>query len=63
MTLEEIKTAVLAGKTVHWANSLYIVKHYEGEFSIVCTSNGYTTGLTSQSGVMTEKEKDFYIAK
>ena len=64
MKLEEIKTAVLAGKTVHWANSLYEVRYSSkiDEFQVVCTLNDYTNGLTHRDGVtMNGEEEEFYI--
>ena len=64
MKLEEIKTAVLAGKTVHWANSLYEVMYSSkiDEFQVVCTDNDYTNGLTHRDGVtMNGEEEEFYI--
>ena len=64
MKLEEIKTAVLAGKTVHWANSLYEVRYSSkiDEFQVVCTDNDSIIGLTWKDGVtMNGKEDDFYI--
>lgn len=63
MTLQEIKTAVMNGKTVHWANTSYVVicdKH--NQWLIHCPSNGYTIGLTWEDGVtMNGKESDFFI--
>ena len=37
MTLDEIKSAVLAGKTVCWANEGYEVVHTNGQWLIVFT--------------------------
>jgi len=63
MTLQEIKAAVLAGKTVHWASSIYVVKYHErGGFNVVCTQNDSCIGLTHQDGItMNGKPEDFYI--
>ena len=64
MTLEEIKAAVLAGKTVHWASKIYEVRYAPklDEFQIVCTDNDSIIGLTWKDGVtMNGKEDDFYI--
>lgn len=65
MTLQEIKDAVLSGKTVHWANSLYVVRYAPklDEFQVVCTLNDYTNGLTHRDGVtMNGKPEEFYVA-
>ena len=64
MNLEEIKAAVLAGKTVHWASRIYEVRYAPklDEFQIVCTANDSIIGLTWKDGVtMNGKEDDFYI--
>ncbi len=64
MTLDEIKAAVLSGKTVHWCNQAYKVTHYKGEFSIVCTLNGHSIGLTWRDEVtMNGKPEEFFIAE
>lgn len=39
MTLDEIKSAVLAGKTVCWANEGYEVVRTSGQWLIVFTPN------------------------
>lgn len=65
MTLQEIKDAVLAGKTVHWKNDGYRVIYAPkiGEFLIQFDYNESLTGLTWADGVtMSEKPEDFYIA-
>ena len=65
MTLDEIKAAVLAGKTVHWANSLYVVKYHDKikQFDIVCLSNNHCIGLTHRDGVtMNGQPEEFYIS-
>ena len=65
MTLDEIKAAVLAGKLVHWANALYVVKYSEQtkQFFIVCLDNQHTIGLTWRDGVtMNGEPEDFYIS-
>ena len=63
MTLQEIKNAVLAGKTVHWMNSGYVVyEDSEGQWFIVCTANDSAIGLTWLDGVtLNGKEEQFYI--
>ena len=65
MTLTEIKSAVLAGKTVHWKNEGYRVIHAPkiGEFLIRFDYNESMTGLTWADGVtMNEREEDFFVA-
>ena len=63
MTLQEIKDAINSGQTVHWANSLYEVVHDSlDQWLVVCTDNGYTTGLHSKSGELVEDPTKFYIA-
>ena len=66
MTLQEIKTAVMAGQTVHWASTLYVVKYASAidEFLIYCLSNDNCIGLTWQDGVtMNGSEDQFFVAK
>jgi hypothetical protein len=64
MSLAEIKAAVEAGQTVHWANEGYVVvKDRIGQFLIVFTSNKSTIGLTWKDGVTLNGESEqFYIA-
>ena len=66
MTLEEIKAAVNAGKTVHWATYSYEVVKGSGpavgRWFVVCTDNGYTTGLTHRDEVtMNGEPAQFFI--
>lgn len=62
MTLTEIKTAVDAGQTVHWANQAYVViKDKLGRYLIRCLLNDNYTGLTDASGDMNEKEEQFFL--
>ena len=66
MTLEQIKAAVDAGKTVHWASHNYqVVKGIEkaiGHWFIVCTDNDSTIGLTHRDEVtMNGKPEQFFI--
>ena len=68
MELAEVKTAVLAGKTVHWASSAYVVTHAGDDahrgFCIVCTLNDSAIGLTWRDGVtMNGDAEDFYVAE
>lgn len=66
MTLEQIKAAVLAGKTVHWSSEAYEVRHsaQSGKWIIVCLINNDVIGLTWLDGVtMNGKPEQFYIAQ
>lgn len=65
MTLEEIKSAVDTGKTVHWSNERYIVvKDVYGEYYITDKYNGFANGLVRRdTGKMVDKEEDFYIGE
>ena len=65
MTLDEIKSAVLAGKTVQWISSNYVVKYHDKskQFSIVCLSNNHSIGLTWRDGVtINGKPEQFFIS-
>lgn len=64
MTLQEIKAAVEAGKTVHWANTGYVVtKDSLGQWFIKCVWNDNCIGLTWRDGVtMNGKPEDFFIS-
>ena len=64
MKLDEIKTAVDAGQTVHWANSGYIVqKDRLGQYLITYVPNGSCIGLTDRSGHrLNGKAAEFFIA-
>lgn len=65
MTLEDIKAAVDAGQTVHWANTGYVVhKDRLGQYLITYVPNGSTIGLTDRSGQrLNGDEAQFFIAK
>jgi len=73
MTLDEIKAAVDAGKSVHWVNRGYIVigftceKTGQRDYLIGWDHGGpraHYIGLTWQDGVtMNGKESEFYIAE
>jgi len=70
MKLNEIKEAVLAGKTVHWKNGAYrvIFDPTRGSviagFLIECVLNGDCIGLTWTNGVtMNGEEEDFFVAE
>jgi len=63
MNLEQIKAAVMAGKTVHWMNDGYVVAEDSlGQWFIVCISNDSAIGLTWLDGVtLNGKQDQFYI--
>ena len=66
MNLQEIKSAVMAGRVVHWANTAYVVKYAPSidEFLIYCLLNDTCIGLTWQDGVtMNGHEADFFVAE
>ena len=65
MTLEEIKAAVDAGQTVHWANTGYIVHRDRlGQYLITYVPNGSCIGLTDREGQrLNGKEAEFFIAQ
>ncbi len=65
MTLDEIKIAVDAGQTVHWANIDYRVhKDSLGQYLITFEPNGSTIGLTDREGQrLNGKEAEFFIAR
>jgi hypothetical protein len=64
MTLEDIKAAVDAGQTVHWANTGYVVhKDRLGQYLITYVPNGSCIGLTDRSGQrLNGNEAEFFIA-
>jgi hypothetical protein len=66
MTLQQIKDAVDAGKTVHWLSSLYtVVRDKNGQYLIRCPlprPDGHYVGLTQRDGTQRLGEaEDFYI--
>jgi hypothetical protein len=63
MTLNDIKQAVEAGKSVHWSHDGYsVIKDKLGRFLITCHRNESCWGLTWTDGVtMNESESNFYI--
>ena len=63
MTLAEIKSAVLSGRTVHWKSGAYeVIRDRVGQWFIRCCFNGSLTGLTWADGVtMSEDPSDFFI--
>ena len=62
--VEEIKAAIDAGRTVHWANTGYRVqKDSLGQYLITFEPNGSTIGLTDRSGQrLNGEEAEFFIA-
>ncbi|GKY90065.1 hypothetical protein [Sinisalibacter aestuarii] len=65
MTLDDIKAAVDAGQTVHWANTGYVVhKDRLGQYLISFLPNGSCIGLTDREGQrLNGKEAEFFIAR
>jgi hypothetical protein len=68
MTLQEIKAAVDAGHTVHWANEGYrVIKDSLGQYLIGWNVGGHDEnywGLTWQDGVtLNGKPEQFFTAK
>ena len=65
MTLDEIKAAVDAGQTVHWANTGYVVhKDRLGQYLISFLPNGSCIGLTDREGHrLNGKAAEFFIAQ
>jgi hypothetical protein len=62
VTLAEIKAAVDAGKTVHWANTSYtVVKDHLGRYLIVCSTNDDSIGLTWQDGTTLNGAEDQFF--
>lgn len=65
MTLEEIKTAVKAGKKVCWASRAYVVECDNiGQWLIHCVTNDTYIGLTWRDGVtMNGTPERFFVAE
>tara|TARA_R100000951_G_scaffold108852_2_gene105362 strand:+ start:2928 stop:3134 length:207 start_codon:yes stop_codon:yes gene_type:complete len=64
MNLAEIKAAVMAGKTVHWASEAYVVTYAPqiDEFLIKCLLNDTCIGLTWQDEVtMNGRPDQFFV--
>jgi hypothetical protein len=58
-TKNEIKTAVAAGKRVHWKNMCYrVLTNWTGDCMIHCDFTGYSTPLTADYN-----PKDFFIVQ
>ncbi|CUH51797.1 hypothetical protein [Shimia marina] len=65
MTLEDIRAAVDAGQTVHWANTGYVVHRDRlGQYLITYLLNGSCIGLTDREGDrLNGKAAEFFIAR
>ena len=65
MKIEDIKAAVDAGKSVHWANTGYVVrKDLLGQYLIVYLPNGSAIGLTNRTGSqLNGAEGDFFVSR
>lgn len=69
MNLEQIKTAVRSGQTVHVGNTAYCVNLHtfpngEEQWLIRCVQNDYCIGLTWADGVtMNGKPEDFFVCE
>jgi hypothetical protein len=62
MTLEEIKAAVEAGQTVHWASRCYIiVKDGIGQWMVHCPDTKVYWGLCKGDGTLSDKEDKFFL--
>ena len=55
-TIEDIKSAVDQGKTVFSDTKAYSVVKKWSEYYIVCSINGYTTGLHGMAGTEYERQ-------
>ena len=64
MNLEEIKSAVKSGQTVHWANSNYrVIQSKGGGWLVICDDNQHCIGLTHRDGVtMNGEPEDFFLS-
>ena len=65
MTIDEIKAAINAGKTVHWANEGYVVyQDCHGQYLITFTPNGSTVGLTDRASTkLNGRSELFFISR
>jgi hypothetical protein len=64
MNIAEIKTALDAGKSVHWSNEGYVVrKDTLGQYPIVFEPGGSAIGLTDRSGGrLNGQEEEFFLS-
>ena len=65
MNIAEIKAAVDAGRTVHWANEGYLVHCDDlGQYLITYVPNGSTIGFTDRGGArLNGNEADFFLSR
>lgn len=65
MTLEEIKQAVIEGRTVCWASPAYrVIQDNIGQWLIHCTINDSYIGLTHADGItLNGREDQFFKEK
>jgi hypothetical protein len=65
MNLSEIKAAVSAGQTVHWATDAYrVILDDVGQWLIICDTNGHCLGLTWRDGeTLNGQPEQFYLAE
>ena len=63
MTIDEIKAAVDAGKTVCWANPGYrVIRDRLAQYHVVFLRNRHAIGLTNRAGTMLNgQEGDFFV--
>jgi hypothetical protein len=62
MTLDEIKSAVKAGKQVYWCTPAYQVLEAKGQWLIRCSINGHCIGLTcTDEKTLNAPEDEFFI--
>lgn len=62
MTVEQIKDAVRAGKTVHWVNTRYVVVVDKYDQWLITCDDGDAIGLTDWEGELNGQPSEFYIA-
>lgn len=62
MNLQQIKTAVDQGKTVHWVNRGYtVIKDSKNQY-LISFHNGHCIGLTHADGVtLNGREEQFFL--
>jgi hypothetical protein len=61
VTLDEIKSAVEAGETVHWASTSYrVIKDSIGRWLVKCDINNHCVGLTHRDGTLSDEERMFF---
>ncbi len=65
MTLDQIKSAVDAGKSVHWSNEGYLVhRDALGQYLITFQPNAHSIGLTDRSETRLNGAEDaFFVSR